>query len=689
MRFAHPELLWGLWACAIPLIIHLLQLRRYRLVPFPHVGFLRQVTHETRSTQRLKHLLVLAMRILAIAALVAAFAQPYVPEAHSAGEAADSPDGASVSLYIDNSFSMEAEGEEGPLLLAAREKATAIVSAYRETDRFQVLTNDFSARDQTFLTRDQALERIAGILPGPAVRTTGDVVDRIRDVQGASTDRRRIAYLFTDLQQATHRWEDGWTPPDTSLACVFVPVAGSAAPNVWVDSVWFDEPMRIAGRAAELHVRLRHTATSGVEGLPLRLSIDGTQVAVGSFPLTPGAPTDTVLRFTHGAAGRHRAVVSIEDAPVRFDDAYHFGFEVVPSVRILSVSPAFRGGGSEVGRAVRAAFEAAGGLFELREVAQITPDDLAGTDLVVVHGLAEPTSGLTSALRDFAALGGSVAWCADPGEAAAAASALRAAWGLGTGTWIKRDDRAAALRTEHPFFRGVFQSLPQRMDLPRTGAVLDRRPSSTEEVLVSLESGAPWVTRLPVGAGSIYYLSADVSPTTSNLTRHALWVPLLYRMAERSRATPLLAGTIGDNAAWSLPFAGGDAGRVSLQLDGDSAVVYPEVRYAGGAMRMVPGAGLTTAGAWAVATDTSALGWIGANYDRMESDPAAYTPDAWRERLAELGWRGADVVEASPEAVAASVRSRERGTHWWKPLLVLALLALLVESLLLRPWKSS
>jgi hypothetical protein len=167
------------------------------------------------------------------------------------------------------------------------------VEQYKETDRFQVLTNDFSARDQTFLTRDQALERIAGIVPGPAVRTTGEVIDRIRDVQGASTDRRRIAYLFSDLQQATHRWEDGWTPPDTALACVFVPVAASAAPNVYVDSVSFDEPMRIAGRAASLHVRLRHTATTGAEGLPLT-----SIITIFSFKISMTLPSSSECKTT-------------------------------------------------------------------------------------------------------------------------------------------------------------------------------------------------------------------------------------------------------------------------------------------------------------------------------------------------------------------------------------------------------
>ena len=77
----------------------------------------------------------------------------------------------------------------------------------------------------------------------------------------------------------------------------FLPGEGGGFPNVWVDSVWFDTPMRLSGAPAALRVRLKHNAASGAYGLPVRLELDGRRVAIGTFNLVPGMATDTVLSF--------------------------------------------------------------------------------------------------------------------------------------------------------------------------------------------------------------------------------------------------------------------------------------------------------------------------------------------------------------------------------------------------------
>ena len=99
MEFVHPEILWGLGALAIPIIVHLLNFRRYKRVAFSHVAFLQQVERQTRSTQRLKHLLVLLARLLAITGLVLAFAQPFTPP--PAGLQGEGTNGAAISLFLD------------------------------------------------------------------------------------------------------------------------------------------------------------------------------------------------------------------------------------------------------------------------------------------------------------------------------------------------------------------------------------------------------------------------------------------------------------------------------------------------------------------------------------------------------------------------------------------------------------
>src|SRR3989344_2721824 len=104
MSFTYPAFLFALSAIAIPIIIHLFNFRKFKTVYFSNVRFLKEVKQETQAKSRLKHLLVLASRILAISFLVFAFSQPFIPAENNKIPLGDK----TISIFIDNSFSMEA-----------------------------------------------------------------------------------------------------------------------------------------------------------------------------------------------------------------------------------------------------------------------------------------------------------------------------------------------------------------------------------------------------------------------------------------------------------------------------------------------------------------------------------------------------------------------------------------------------
>ncbi|HRH39956.1 MAG TPA: BatA domain-containing protein, partial [Flavobacteriales bacterium] len=79
MAFLYPAFLWALTALAIPVLIHLFQLRRFKRLEFSDVRFLKEVSQQTRSRKKVRHWLVLIARLLALTCLVLAFAQPYIP----------------------------------------------------------------------------------------------------------------------------------------------------------------------------------------------------------------------------------------------------------------------------------------------------------------------------------------------------------------------------------------------------------------------------------------------------------------------------------------------------------------------------------------------------------------------------------------------------------------------------------
>ncbi|MBO4599578.1 MAG: BatA domain-containing protein, partial [Bacteroidales bacterium] len=128
----HPLFLIGLVAVAIPIVIHLLQLRRYKKVYFSNVDMLEELQNEDRKQRNLRQLLILAARILAIVFLVLAFCQPVIKNRDSQLKSG----GTVVSVYVDNSYSMECGGMDGSLLESARQKAREIAAAYKPGDQF-------------------------------------------------------------------------------------------------------------------------------------------------------------------------------------------------------------------------------------------------------------------------------------------------------------------------------------------------------------------------------------------------------------------------------------------------------------------------------------------------------------------------------------------------------------------------
>lgn len=116
MAWLNQPILWLLFAAVIPIVIHLLNRRRHRTVKWAAMAFILKATRESRGKKKLKHLLILTARTLALAALVIAIAQPLVGGFLGGGSKLDT-----VVLVLDRSLSMETEtGVDG---ISKREQA--------------------------------------------------------------------------------------------------------------------------------------------------------------------------------------------------------------------------------------------------------------------------------------------------------------------------------------------------------------------------------------------------------------------------------------------------------------------------------------------------------------------------------------------------------------------------------------
>ncbi len=106
MQFKYPEILFFLFLLLIPLLIHLFQLQKFKKEAFTNVQFLKKIDLESRKSSKLKKLLILLSRMLALAALIIAFSQPYINKS-------DGLQQRKTIIYLDNSMSLQAMGASG------------------------------------------------------------------------------------------------------------------------------------------------------------------------------------------------------------------------------------------------------------------------------------------------------------------------------------------------------------------------------------------------------------------------------------------------------------------------------------------------------------------------------------------------------------------------------------------------
>lgn len=682
MQFLYPAFLYALAALAIPVIIHLFNFRRFKRIPFTNVRFLKEIKHQTQSQNRLKHLLILAMRLLAIAFLVFAFAQPFIAD----NDTAAAETGKSISVFIDNSFSMEGESESGVMLEVAKNRALDIAEAYAATDRFQLLTQDFEGKHQRLVGKNEFTDMVQNITVSPQSRSMQEILNRQNDLlKSDGSGNARENYIISDFQKS--RYDLSEIETDTTSTISLVYIHRNSPANLYIDSVWFSSPVRKISETEKLNVRIANTGSEGVKDVPLKLTINGSQAAIGSFGASANSVTDTILSFVHDSPGIKRLSVTIDDFPVTYDDTYNLSYNVFKEISTLAIRPV------DAGRDpyLTAVFKGDSSyIYQTVSVNDVNYAELSGYDLIILNELNEISSGLSGELHTFAENGGSVWLIPSENPNLNQYNAFLGDMNAGGALQMASGNfQVRKLNTEHPLYKGIFQKLPRNMDLPKAEKYLkfSRSLSSNADDLMTLGNGDIFLTSYNTGRGSFYALAAPLSTPGNSFSRHALFVATTLRMAEMSRATSVNAIDVGNYFTLPGMAMGTESVFHLVGIDGKVDVI-PQHAMRNGRMEINPGPDVTEAGNYDVILGTDTLAAVGLNYPRSESNLASYSREELEESVKSISGKPIRIYDGDSSQLSRSVEKASKGTELWKICLILALLFLLAESLLLRFWKT-
>jgi len=677
MQFLYPGFLWSLLALAIPIIIHLFYFRRFKRVYFTNVRFLKEVKEETSLRSRLRNLLVLLMRLLALALLVLGFAQPFIPQSEEVRQGRKA-----VSVFVDNSFSMEAQTADVPLLEKAKQRALEIIKAYAVSDQFQILTHDFEGRHQRLISQEDALALIDEIAITPAVKPLNKVLERQQQLLNSSEAENKIAYLVSDFQKTITTSLSAWK--DTTLEVNLVPLQSVEERNVSIDSVWFEAPVQMMSQSNALLVKVRNWSNQAAENVRLSLNYNEQEKPLGSISIPPQASiVDTVL-LSVLKTGWQQAVLDITDFPVTFDDRFHFTFNVAEKVNILAIH---EGG---INRYLQAAFTNTDYFkMDQQESQALDYNSFIDYQLIILNDLSSISSGLSFQLNEFVNKGGNVLVFPSANSNIGTYNSFFNSFPADNFQTFERQPRiVGSINTDEFIFNDVYENINANLKLPTTQGNyrITQFGSRKQETLLVFRDGTPYLVKYQSGKGNLYLCTSPLQEEFNDLVRNgAIFVPMIYKMAISAGEIPPIAYTIGKNEVMEVNNVTTEA-ETAYKIAGVGEEFIPEQRTIGSTVFLNVNNQVREAGFYELfLKPNESLNQFAFNYDRIESNLGCYS----QEELKTVVGASINIIDATAKAnFEQLIGERSQGIVLWRWCLIFALIFLGLEVLLLRFWKA-
>lgn len=675
MSFANPLMLFGLAAILVPIIIHLFNFRRYKTIYFSNVQMLEDIQKKTKRASQVQQLIVLALRVLGIAALALACAQPFL---RSGGKTTSK--GNVIALFVDNSYSMETESKNGSRLYDAVDAAKNIVRSFGFSDDFVLTTQDFSGEESHLLNKDQALEMLDRITVSPNSHSFKEVHAFENHTLQQSNKSNVIHYYISDFQK--NNFDITVLRNDSSAHIGLIPTPAEQLSNVGIDSCWFLTPVFKLDNTVTLIARIHNYGDEEVQKVPVKLHVNDKQKAIAALDIAAGGYADCHLTYRIDEPGTNCGRVSIEDAPITFDNDLFFTYEVSENSTVTVIYD------REPNRFLTALY-GKDSVFTYQPMGyqQVNYTQLRQSAVVVLNEVPTVSSGLADELTKFVKAGGTL--LVIPSEKADnSVNGLLKSLDAGTyGSLVKKTLKGKSVNRESIYFKGALETEDARIDMPQTlqhFAIAGGGNGS--ETIMTLEDNSPLLVSYPVENGKVILSAVALNDDYGNAHRHALFFVPLHNIGIMNAVQQKLYNLIGIDQMQrvTLPTDGSDEAVVLRARKGGEEFI-PEQRRLGNETALYFHNQAHTSDWYDIVRGGQVLGTLAFNLNRRESDLACYSEKELNKMAEELGGNAA-VISADTKNIAKSVSDRLNGKPLWPWFVILSLLCFLTEIALLRFW---
>jgi hypothetical protein len=514
MQFKHPEILYFLFLLVIPILVHLFQLRRFKKEYFTNVRFLKELSIQTRKSSKIKKWLLLITRMLLLAAIIIAFAQPFFQAKDKQNTTNE------MYIVLDNSFSMQAKEKKGELLKRAVQD---LLENTPENQTFSLITNS-----ETFWNTDiKSIQKEVQNLTYSALPF--QLESAMAKIKSRKTPFNKDVIIITDalgLEQKQLK------SIDSNFNTYFINPEAEQKNNISIDSVFIQQNLN---NFYEIGVKLIYYGEQK-NAIPIALYNENKLIAK---TLVKFETQENTINFTIPKKD-FNGYVSINDASLSYDNTFYFSISKPEKTSVISI------GKSEKSSFLSRIYTISEFNYSNSTIETLDYNAIEKQDAIVLNELEKIPQALETNLKSFVEKGGNLVVIPSNENATSDLNRFLGMFGkIQFGALQNANKLVTKIAFQHPLFQSVFEKKIVNFQYPNTKQSFG--VASPNPPVLSFEDQSVFLTALQNQISAVYVFSAPINKVNSNFQNSPLVVPIFYNMAQNAQKTGVNAITIGEN----------------------------------------------------------------------------------------------------------------------------------------------
>ncbi len=694
MTFLNPAVLFGLIATAIPVLIHLLNLRKLKKIDFSTLSFLKELQKNKIRKVKLKQWLLLVLRFLIILFLVGAFARPALKGISIGGTTSSAK--TTAVFIIDNTFSMSVVDEKGSYFNRAKQVVKNILSELQDGDEIAIipaaglnnqlrLTNNLSEVKKTI--DELEISSVSGTLHYA-------VLEAARLLEGSKNFNKEI-YLLTDFQKSRLAERDETISDlsqllDERVKMYTFDFSGKEIYNIAVETFEAGNQIFEKDKQISFNAQIKNYSKQPVNNLVASLYINGERSAQQSINLAEYESKKILFETILKHSGFINAQVEIEDDDIIQDNKDYLSLNIPEQINVLILSEN-PNDAKFVELPLQVSSENNFVKTDTRNIAQLQSVNLSGYDATII--IADNFAGYADKLKSYIKEGGSILIL--PGsngyfnQFKNSCSALQintlvsAAGNINSGKSTAIFDQ---VDFEHPVFTGMFtKGTKKKIESPEIYFYYRQNTQGSGNNIIALSDNSSFLAEYKTEKGKIFILSVSPVLSWSNFPLKGIFVPLIYKsvlyLAAKDNAN--LSGIAGEEVDINLQKISG----AQITIQKPSGIKEAVNLNNFNSQNYINYRNTAETGIYKVFSGDKQFMNFTINTNPLESNTEKLKKDEFDDYLKKINFKGTVVNLKPDENYFAKIQQARFGSELWKIFLIIAFVLALIEMMVARSAK--